>query len=92
MKAAIHCLLALVFWLPLTAAATEVYRWTDENGVLSYGERPPENVAYIKVKIYGAASGNKTGSYYAPPSADSKAAGDNGSAETDKPETKKTTP
>lgn len=33
------------------AAATEVYRWKDANGVTQYGERPPEGVQAQRVAL-----------------------------------------
>ncbi|MEH6824521.1 MAG: DUF4124 domain-containing protein [Motiliproteus sp.] len=67
MKIAVLSSLMLTLCVPLNASATDVYKWIDSNGVPSYGERPPEGVEYVQVKIYGASSSTKTGSYYSMP-------------------------
>jgi hypothetical protein len=67
MKTAILSLFLLVSWLPVSASATDVYKWLDENGTPSYGERPPEGVKHEKVKIYGVSSSTRTGSYFSTP-------------------------
>ncbi len=67
MKIAVLSSLMLTLCVPLSASATDVYKWIDSNGVPSYGERPPEGVEYVQVKIYGASSSTKTGSYYSMP-------------------------
>lgn len=33
---------AFVIWAPQSAAQDEVYRWVDENGVVHYGDRAPQ--------------------------------------------------
>lgn len=35
-------------------AATEVYKWTDENGVVHYTDAPPEGSAYERLNMGGA--------------------------------------
>lgn len=64
MKIATVCSLLLTLSFPLSASATDVYKWIDDNGVPSYGERPPEGVEYIKVKLYGVSSGTRAGTPY----------------------------
>ncbi|MEH6652308.1 MAG: DUF4124 domain-containing protein [Motiliproteus sp.] len=48
--------LALMVGLSTPVMATDVYRWIDENGVPSYGERPPEGVSFVKLKLNGSRS------------------------------------
>lgn len=36
---------ALIFLMPLTAAAAEVYKWTDAQGRVHYGDRPRQEDA-----------------------------------------------
>ena len=36
--------------------ATDVYHWIDDNGVQSFGERPPEGVDYVKLKLNGGST------------------------------------
>jgi hypothetical protein len=38
-------------WVPLTTTAEEVYRWVDENGVVHFGARAPEQGDSEKVSI-----------------------------------------
>lgn len=64
MKTIVLSLLSLVLWIPLSASATDVYKWTDANGVPTYGERPPEGVDYIKMKIYGGSNNTKANSTF----------------------------
>lgn len=45
------CLFSLCWALAGTAAATEVYRWKDANGITQYGERPPEGVSAQRVAL-----------------------------------------
>ena len=45
--------LALLMTLSLEVHAAEIYKWIDKNGVPSFGERPPEGVEYIKLKLGG---------------------------------------
>ena len=58
MKLLSQALLCLTVAFSSATNATEVYKWIDTNGVPSYGERPPEGVAYTKMKLYN--SGAKT--------------------------------
>lgn len=64
MKTSVISLLTLVLWLPLSASATDVYKWIDPDGVPTYGERPPEGIDYIKMKIYGGANNTKAHSTF----------------------------
>lgn len=50
---------------PCTGAAGDVYRWVDEDGMVHYGDRPPEQPGVETVKI------NKDPSADAPGSAES---------------------
>ena len=50
------CLASTLLLLALSAAtgsaaATEVYRWKDANGITQYGERPPEGVQSERVAL-----------------------------------------
>lgn len=38
-------------WVPFTTAAEEVYRWVDENGVVHFGDRAPQQGEVEKVAI-----------------------------------------
>ncbi|MEH6473231.1 MAG: DUF4124 domain-containing protein, partial [Halopseudomonas sp.] len=90
MKRAVSYGLFLLLGLALSASATDVYKWIDENGVPSYGERPPEGVEYIKMKTYSSSSGNRTGSFYTTkPAAKRPSANSNGQSAADKSVTKK---
>ena len=40
-------LLGILVWVP--ASNADVYSWTDENGVKSFGNEPPENAANLKI-------------------------------------------
>lgn len=48
--------MTLTIGLSTPVMATDVYRWIDENGVPSYGERPPEGVSFVKLKLNGSRS------------------------------------
>ena len=53
------CLLIAVLWLfGTTPAAAEIFKWTDENGKVHFGDRPPDEreVEKIEVKINSYAS------------------------------------
>ena len=51
-------LIGILLWV--SAAYADVYSWTDENGVKSFGTEPPENAASVKLlfkeKPYDAAA------------------------------------
>lgn len=54
MHKAVAALLVTLALIPFqTSAETNVYKWIDENGVPTFGERPPEGVPYTKMKFYG---------------------------------------
>jgi hypothetical protein len=40
-------LIGILLWVP--ASNADIYSWTDENGVKSFGNEPPENAANIKI-------------------------------------------
>jgi chromosome segregation ATPase len=40
-------LVGILLWVP--AAYADVYSWTDENGVKSFGNEPPENATNVKL-------------------------------------------
>ena len=42
---------AFMTWAPDALAEDEIYRWVDENGVVHFGNRPPENGAAETVSI-----------------------------------------
>lgn len=48
--------LALLTTICLAAAASEVYKWVDENGNVHYSDSPPENVESEKVQIEASPS------------------------------------
>jgi hypothetical protein len=41
----------LTMWAPQSAAQNEVYRWVDENGVVHFGDRAPEQKDAEKISI-----------------------------------------
>lgn len=49
--AALLCALAVLGAWAATAIAGNVYRWTDRNGVVHYGDRPPEGVQERSVTV-----------------------------------------
>jgi len=72
------------------AVAGEVFRWTDENGVVHYGDRPPEGQKTQTIGIPQAHRSGNAGSSQspdeAPPGSDSSAAdAPNASGEQDDP-------
>ena len=40
-------LIGILLWVP--ASNADIYSWTDENGVKSFGNEPPENAANVKI-------------------------------------------
>jgi Skp family chaperone for outer membrane proteins len=40
-------LIGILLWVP--ASNADIYSWTDENGVKSFGNEPPENAANLKI-------------------------------------------
>jgi len=44
-------MLSLFILFPWSAQATEIYKWTDENGVVHISETPPPDAAKRKVDI-----------------------------------------
>lgn len=51
--------LIMVFLLPALASAGKVYQWTDDDGVITYGESPPKGVDAREVKTYRSPSGQE---------------------------------
>jgi Skp family chaperone for outer membrane proteins len=43
----LYFLIGILLWVP--ASNADVYSWTDENGVKSFGNEPPENAANLKL-------------------------------------------
>jgi len=41
----------LTTWAPQSSAQQEVYRWVDENGVVHFGDRPPEQNDAERISI-----------------------------------------
>jgi len=54
--------LASCAWLN-TAAATEVYSWTDENGTVNFSDRPPANSGSQIIDVEDAYRPGTTGAY-----------------------------
>jgi len=46
----------VALWASQSIATDEVYRWVDENGVVHFGDRPPENTAAEQIAIQPGAS------------------------------------
>jgi hypothetical protein len=42
---------SLTMWAPQTSAQEEVYRWVDENGVIHFGDRAPEQNDAERISI-----------------------------------------
>lgn len=49
---------AFLIWVPDTLAEDEIYRWVDKDGVVHFGNRPPENGVAESVSIPQSASVN----------------------------------
>jgi len=47
----------------VAASATEVYTWTDENGVLHFSDSPPDDGDSKKISVEGAYRPGTTGAY-----------------------------
>jgi hypothetical protein len=43
----LYFLIGILLWVP--ASNADIYSWTDENGVKSFGNEPPENAANLKL-------------------------------------------
>jgi Skp family chaperone for outer membrane proteins len=43
----LYLLIGILLWVP--ASNADIYSWTDENGVKSFGNEPPENAANLKL-------------------------------------------
>ena len=41
----------LTTWAPRSSAQEEIYRWVDENGVVHFGDRPPEQIDAERISI-----------------------------------------
>ena len=50
-----RCLLILIGLCTAAPVSAEIYRWTDENGRVHYGERPPQEAAE-KIELRGGTS------------------------------------
>ncbi len=53
----------IVCIVPAGAMASEVYTWTDENGIAHYSDIPPEQQASKVMRILGAPKTGTTGAY-----------------------------
>ena len=41
----------LTVWAPQSAAQEDIYRWVDDNGVVHFGDRPPEQTDVEKISV-----------------------------------------
>lgn len=82
-------LLACIAALQLTAGngiavATEVFKWTDANGVVHYGDRPPDGQKAQLVNVWGAPRSTRTQAAPEPGSAQAGTASDAMTADSSK--------